>query len=489
MNDLDCRLDVAADDVRRAVNQMEPSRRVVRPSPGFMAPVWRFGLVSVAAALLVGGIYVAQSRDGSSSVVPMSPADRPAQSDSSGLPAYAVLSGPIAAQPISMRSLAGGISDQSSIPSVDVWQQGATTLVVRTGDRLPAADTTSGSVPRSGGSDRPWGLREVTEVQLRGVQGALESLAEDQQVAWILTGPATRYSVVIARGMPRDQFLTTIESLVDVNGILQPPSGFAAVERHPALPGPNIVSPFADISYGINSGPWISSTLQPAGRTSVEATMPGLVGRLERIADKDVLIVNDLDRTFATWVDRSGVTVTIITLGEGLDMSGLVESARMLDPAQWEQLNRQLSRDIAEQLPEVARATLDRTTVIRRQDETTQALCMIPDGGAEVCARHPIVPSNGPESITVQTEIDGQWVIYGYRPIAPGEAGDNSMDTVTFTDPSGTTTRPVWVNNENADWYIARIPGAANTVTTNLGMIAGGLVGDVSRPLVTGVVW
>lgn len=490
MNDLDDLLDVAADDMRRAVSRMELTARAVRSSRPSMPSAWRVGLVSTTALLLVGAIYVAQSREGSSGTVPTSSADSSDLSTLSALPAYAVLGGITSGQPVSMRGLVGGASDSSSIPAVDIWQHGDATLVVRTADRSsgpPTTESTSGSTPASSSSDPPWGLRD--EVQIRGVPGALESLADDQHVAWILTGPGTRYSVVIGRGMTRDQFLTTVESLVAVNGVLEPPTGFTAVGRYPALPGPNVVVPFADVSYGVDAGPWVSSKMPPVGRTSVEGTTQFFVGRLDRIDGKDVLIVNDLDRTFATWVDPSGVEVTIIVLGEGHDMTALVESAQMLNPTQWHQMNQQLSRDIAEQMPEVGRATLDNVTLIRRQDAATQALCMIPDGGSEVCARHPRVPSNGPEFITAQTQLDGQWIIFGYRPLVVGEVGDNSMDTVTFTDPSGTTTRPVWVNEGNADWYVTRVPDSVNVLSTNLGMVAGGIVGDITRPVVTGVLW
>ncbi len=486
MNDLDDRLDEAATDVQRAVSLM--SLTTTPPAPRrSMLPVWRLTVISTAVMLVFGSIYLARSRDTAPQTT--SPATSTIVSEGSphALPAYAVLTGDIAAHPSSMREVVEG-SPTSDSPKVDIWQQDTTTLIIRTVTRAstvePTDTSTQATIAAANEYSEPWGQRDVTPVRIRGVAGATATLADDQHVVWIPNGEYG-YTVVIGRGMTNQRLIATVEALVNVNGVLEPQSGFTVVDRYPASAVATPSPPFAQISYSLDAGPWVESSLVPQSHTSIETAPNGLIGRLEHINNNDVLIVNDIDRTLATWLAPNGVEVTIIALGARNDMTSLIESVRMIDATEWQQTNARLSEQIARQVPETGRSTLDGVTLIRRADGASQALCLITDGNAEVCARQPSVVSEGPGFIAAQTQIDGHWLIFGYDELGPNESPDNSMDTVTFTDQSGTTTRPAWTNDSGANWYVARIPDTTNSVDTNLGIIAGGIVGTVTRPIVT----
>ena len=260
------------------------------------------------------------------------------------LPAFALLEGaPGVGNPVSMSAQRGGVPMGISIPRIDVWASGDQRLVVRSVDNAevppsPGATTTvAATTAVATGSTEPWGGRQVSKLQVRGVDGAIQELAADQFAVWIPTSSPDRYSVVIARGMSRAEASAEVAALVDVDGVLQPVSGFTAIETAAALPASTPSRPYAAAQYNYVGNMYVWTYLPPVGRSSIETMDWTTLGRLESISGRDVMVDdNPLDGTAsATWLDQSGAVISVALRGADGDVVNLVPFVHMVSQADW----------------------------------------------------------------------------------------------------------------------------------------------------------
>lgn len=403
------------------------------------------------------------------------------------LPAFALLEGaPGVGNPVSMSAQRGGVPMGISIPRIDVWASGDQRLVVRSIDNtavppLPGATTTVvvATTAAATGSTEPWGERPVSKLQVRGVDGAIQELAADQFAVWIPTSSPDRYSVVIARGMSRAEALAEVAALVDVDGVLQPASGFTAIETAAALPTSTPQRPYAATQYNYGDNVYVWTYLPPVGRSSLETIDWTTVGRLESISGRDLVVDdNPLDGTAsATWLDESGSVVSV-ALRRG-DVANLVPFVHMVSEADWLRQSVALSDRLARDLPVADRVSIGDASVIYRGSNDKTALCLAFDA-TEACVNDSSQTS--PISLADQAEIDGHWVIFGYRQILPDE--NLTGDDLTFTSANGSCCDVETTKHGDAIWFVVHVDDDVDVVDTNVGNLYGGIVGSISRPLV-----
>jgi hypothetical protein len=408
---------------------------------------------------------------------PSTAAIRPAM-----LPIYAVLENEDGVRlPTAMYADRGGQPYGEAIPAIDVWRRGDAILIVRTnrdasfGADEPVASEAPTAVDDGGGE--PWIDRTVTKMLIRGNPGALQELATDQFAVWIPQGSQSQYTLVIGRGMSQSGLLATVEGLVEINGILEPPAEFTLVERA-AAQDDAVVGPSANANYGVGEGPWISTFEPPNGRNSIETASWFDVGHLEMIDGQQVLVTEFRGQTSLRWFDHSGVAVSISQLGLGVDVPSLMRSARFVSEIGWSQIGEQVSRQAQATIDVANRGSVDGASIIYRGDEgAISALCLEVDGFEQVCAPYPNV--NDLVS-SAQVELNGHWFIFGFHTTNPDQP--ISMDDLTYTDAFGTCCDVQWNESNGASWYLVRVPDSVQALETNLGEVMGGPVGWMSRP-------
>ena len=356
------------------------------------------------------------------------------------LPAFALLEGaPGVGKPAYMSAQRGGLQMGISIPRIDVWASGDQRLVVRSVDNTevqpsPGATTSVvATIAVATGSPEPWGARPVSTLQIRGVAGAIQQLAADQFAVWVPTSSPDRYSVVIARGMSRAEALAEVAALVDLDGVLQPAGGFTAIERAAALPASTPSSAYVGAQYNYFDNLYVATYLPPVERSSLETIDWTTIGRLESISGRDVLVDdNPLDGSAsATWLDPSGA-VTSVALRGGGDVAKLVPFVHMVSQADWIRQSVALSDHIARELPVADRVSIGNASLIYRGSTDKTALCLVFDA-TEACVSDSLRES--PVSLADQVEVNGHWVIFGYRQILPDEFFPG--DDLKFTSASG----------------------------------------------------
>lgn len=413
-----------------------------------------------------------------------SPIERPGM-----LPAYAVLDGaPGVGEPVSMWAFRGSEPMGIALPRVDVWQSGDQRLVIRSVDNseVPPASgvTTTAAVVTTvaaTGSSQPWGDRPVTKLNVRNADGAIEELATDQFAVWIPSPSPTKYVVVIGRGISRAQVLADVESLVAVDGVLQPSAGFALVESAAALPSTTPAPAIASVIYDESSGPFVTTNSAPPGRSSIETIGSLEVGRVDLVGSREVMYIEGRlgNPPSVTWRDSTGVVTTVTTRVGSVE--DLIPFVRMVAEPGFIGLSTELSARIARNVPVADQASVGNTLVIRRVDNDTSALCILIDG-IESCVAD--TSGESPTSLVDQVEIDGHWVIFGYRQILPDEEWPLTVDDVTFTSPGGSCCTVESTKVDNAYWFVVHVDDDVDLVDTNVGNVFGGIVGTMSRPLI-----
>ena len=81
-------------------------------------------------------------------------------------------------------------------------------------------------------------------------------------------------------------------------------------------------------------------------------------------------------------------------------------------------------------------------------------------------------------------EINGHWVIFGYRQILPEEESYLTGDDPTFTSASGSCCDVETTKHGDAIWFVVQVDDDVDVVDTNVGNLYGGIVGSITRPLV-----
>lgn len=439
--------------------------------------------VAVLCALLVGGAGYAVSRR-----VPQSqPAEQPSPAPTAMvMERYALMDGATAE---AAWAQVGGTPYGVALPEVDVWAAQQRQLVVRTfvePSSIPetndtvAVATTAAAASTTG----PWADRAVDRVEVRGVLGAIEELSPDQYSVWVPTAVDGRYTQVISRGSTREQTLATVESLIEVDGVLQPPGQFVLSEHADATPATTPAGPFAQVSYGpqtVSGGQgetWLATFEPTPGRASLELALWSSTGRVQTIDGRTVLLTDEYGHSSASWVDDSGLLVTVWRDLPGVEE--LVPSVRMASQNDFLRLAGSISERLRTGTTAAGSVSFEEGTVTRRTGHGATALC-VAAGIREVC-----VAEQGDEEVenaAMHTSIDGHWFIFGYREIGDGEGSTLHPDQLAFTLPDGSPCTIQIEEHDGAYWYLVAVPDGVNVVTTNVGEIFGGVVGDISRPL------
>lgn len=452
-------------------------RRARRRSSVAVVCIALIAAAGVALTTRVHDSVVGDDGDGSSVRLPL-------------LPAFALLEGaPGVGNPVYMSAQRGGVQMGISIPRIDVWASGDQRLVVRSVDNTevppsPGATTTVvATTAVATGSTEPWGERPVSKLQIRGVDGAIQELAADQFAVWVPSSSPDRYSVVIARGMSRAEAVAEVAALVDLDGVLQPASGFTAIAQAAALPASTPSGPYAVVQYNYFDGSYAATYLPPVGRSSIETIDWTNVGRRESITGRDVMVDdNPLDgTTSATWLDPTGVVTTITLRGGDGDVAKLVPFVHMVSEADWLRPSVALSDRLARDLPVADRVSIGNASLIYRGSNDKTALCLAFDA-TEACVNDSSQAS--PVSLADQVEINGHWVIFGYRQILPDEESYLTGDDLKFTSASGSCCDVESTKHGNAIWFVVHVDDDVDMVDTNVGNLFGGIVGSIARPLV-----
>lgn len=412
---------------------------------------------------------------------PSAPVLRPAM-----LPKYALLTdGNELRTPDAIYANRGGQPFGAAIPTIDVWRRGDATLIVRTirttsfdaGETVASMATPTTVV---GSSGEPWIDRTVTKMLIRGNPGAIQDLATDQFAVWIPQGSDSQYTLVIGRGMSKGALLAAVESLVEVNGILEPPAEFNLVEHAPAQ-DESVAGAYAQANYGVAAGPWLATYAPPSGRNSIETASWFDVGRMDIVDGQQVLVTEFRDRTSLLWFDSSGVAVSIAQSGFGVDVASVMGSVRLVSEPEWMQIGDKVSQQAQASIAEANRGSVDGASIIYRNGQgAMSALCLEVDGSEQVCAPSPNLNDSDLASSS-QVELDGHWFILGFHKTDPDQP--ISISDLTYTDALGTCCDVQWSESNGATWYLVRVPDSVQTVQTNLGDVMGGPIGWISRPL------
>jgi hypothetical protein len=411
------------------------------------------------------------------------------------LPAYAVLDGaPGVGQPVSMWASTGAGPMGVAIPQTDVWQAGDQRLVIRSVDNTsvplsPAVTTTvvATTAATTTGSSGPWAGRSVTGLPVRGVDGAIEALAADQFAVWIPTPSPDKYTLVIGRGLSRDEVLADVNSLVDVDGVLQPSAGFTLVERAKPLPPTTPAPAFASVSYSHTGSPIVTTYSVLAGWASIETASWYQVGRVDLIAGRQVMFVDGRlgNPPSVSWLDPSGAA-TAVSSRSG-NVADLIPFVHMVTESDFIRQGDDLSHRLTQTMTKDGIASVGDVTLTRRHDVDSRALCVTGSDAREACVARPAIDES-PGSAVAQALINGHWVIYGYREILPDEAFPLTTADLKFTSPDGSCCTVDVIRRDNAYWYVVHVDDGVDVVDTNLGNVFGGLVGSIARPLVASTV-
>jgi hypothetical protein len=406
------------------------------------------------------------------------------------LPAYAVIDGaPGVGQPVSMWASPGTGPMGVATPRIDVWQAGDQRLVIKSFDNNTAPQSsavTTSAVPTTAvaaGADEPWANRSVTTLNVRGVAGAIEELSADQFAVWIPTSSSGRYTLVIGRGVSRDQVLADVDSLVVLDGVLQPPTGFDLIENAMPLPPTTPAPAFASASYSDAGNQIVTTYSVPAGRESIETASWQEAGRLDQVGGREVMFVDGRlgNPPSVSWLDPGGIATTVSArVGNVVD---LIPFVRMVSEGEFIRQGIDLSHRLSLSMAKDDGASVGDVTLTRRHGVDSLALCVTGSVGREACVARPALDES-PGSATAQALIDGHWVIYGYRQILPGEEFPLTTADLKFTSPDGSCCRVDVTRRNNAYWYVVHVSDGVDVIDTNVGNVFGGIVGPISRPLV-----
>ena len=441
----------------------------------------RIGASALCVCLVVGGGYLVTQR-----IPQPEPTQQPVVEDRPVLDRYAVLDG---LEPQAAFARAAGALWTVAQPRVDVWADQSRRLVIRTmveptdevqTDATIDVRTTTGQVNGAG----PWADRIVDRVQVRGVAGAVEQLAGDQFSVWVPTAVAGRYTQVISRGFGRQATLAAVEEMTEIDAVLQPVGSLIRVEHAEPVPFSAPSSAYAQLNYGASGnqdGPWVATFEASQDRVSLELALWSSTGRVVTIEGREVLLSDEYGRSSASWLDDNAV----VTVWQSLPhVEELIPSVRMVREAEFLRLADDISDRIVATTSAGNSVSFGRLTVSHRAGNRGTAVCLAAYGKLScVSEQRP----EEPEIENMHVEIDGHWLMFGYREIGDQDPATIRSDELRFESPDGV---PCVVHVTEADggyWYVVEVPDGLDVVTTNVGDIFGGPVGDITRPQVASV--
>lgn len=442
----------------------------------------RVAASALCVALVVGGGYLVTQ------CVPQpQPAQQPPAADGPVLELYAMLDGYV---PQAAFARAGGELWSVAQPRIDVWADQSHRLVIRTvvepvdevqTDATIDVPTTTGRVSDVG----PWADRNIDRVQVRGVLGAIERLASDQYSVWVPTAVDGRYTQVISRGLNREDTLAAVEAMVTTDAVLQPVGSLARVEHAAAVPYSAAQSPYAQLNYGpgnAEEGPWVA-TFQPAqDRASLELALWSSTGRVETIEGREVLLSDEYGHSSASWLDADGLAVTVWRDLPAVEE--LIPSVRMVPKIEFLKIAGAISDRIIASTTASNSVSFGAVTVSRRAGSQVTALCL---AAYDAMSCVPAPENDDVQIANMQTEIDGHWLMFGFREIGADERETIRLAELRFATPDRDQLDVQIREVDGGYWYVVEVPDDVNVVTTNVGDIFGGPVGDITRPQVASV--
>jgi hypothetical protein len=415
------------------------------------------------------------------------------------LPAYAAIDAPEFAPQAVYEDL-GGVRIPTLLPAIDVWEGGGATLVVRTWpSTTPAADpfaapaspsmastaSTASTVVELAPTATPdfiansiWGDgRSVQPITIRGLAGGIEELADDQFEFWIPSSTSDAYAVVATRGLDRTAAVAEIERLGVVDSVLRPMGGFSLAQQVGTPSSTAAMGHEAQVVYGLDGGPWLSTWLTPAGVTSVEETIRWPGGRRTTVDGHDSIVWTGLGRANVQWLDPSGVVVQLSIEGSESDALALVSEVEMIDQGAFMDLGAEASRWVESDLPVIASADLGDVQVERRGSNDRVALCVRTAGAAACAAKRDV---NG-GAVDLTAIVEGRWYVISFRPSALDSTA--SLDALSFTVEGDVVSSVGTQSDADGTWFVADL-GEARTATTNHGWNAGEAWRDIARPTI-----
>lgn len=474
-DDLGARLATALDRRTTGVGSAGIDLRDVRRGARRRRVVRVVGVAAACTAVAIGGVIVLAQRDSE----PPAPSDRPPADVPTPSPigAVAVLASSFG-EPVSVYASRGGGPTGADLPQVDVWQSGAKRIVVRTFVDLP--DDPTPTVPIS--------TAPATAVAVESGDpqrtSSLEALADDQWVAF-QTADRQQGDNIVLRGMSRAEAEAAVDAITVVDGVRQPASGFDLVEHVDPAPSSTPTGWFVTVGYGSGAGDTWTNTWEPAvGRATLELETGWQVGAMESIAGRDVLVTEFSGQPGSswTWIDESGIGVSVSSFDHALDAS-VVSAVTLAEPAAVEAIADALSAQLADD-PLLATAQVDGVDLTIRGGDTRIAMC-IGVGDAEQCTPDPNASLGAPPiGAKMDTIVDGEWVVFGAYQLV-GDDRPNMAD-VRITTPDGTVLPITVVEQDGFLWTVIRVPGDAHSITVDWQDGAGGILGQVQRPLVIG---
>jgi hypothetical protein len=446
--------------------------------------------VAAAMALLIAGsagVWVATT----SETATQDPS--PTAGTRKALPAYAAIDAPEFAPQAVYEDL-GRVRIPTLLPAIDVWEGGGATLVVRTWpSTTPAADpfaaptspSTASTVAELAPAATPdfiansiWGDgRSVQPVTIRGLAGGIEELADDQFEFWIPSSTSDAYAVVATRGLDRMAAVAEIERLGVVDGVLQPTGGFSLAQQVRTPPSTAEMGHEAQVIYGLDNGPWLSTWRTPAGVTSVEETIRWPGGWRTTVDGHDSIVWSSLGRANVQWLDPSGVVVQLSIEGPESDAVALVSEVEMIDHGAFVGLGSEASRWVESDLPVIASADLGAVEVERRGDNDRVALCVRTAGDAACAAKR----DDNLGAVDLTAIVEGRWYVISFRPSALDSTA--SLDALSFTVEGDVVSSVGTQSDAGGTWFFADL-GEARTATTNHGWNAGEVWRDIARPTI-----
>ena len=162
----------------------------------------------------------------------------------------------------------------------------------------------------------------------------------------------------------------------------------------------------------------------------------------------------------------------------------LISSVRMVQEAEFVDLAAGISNRIVARTNVVKAISFGETSVTRRTGTNGAVLCVIAYGSTACLSEQ---TSEEVEISNMHTEIDGHWLMFGYREIGDQDPATIRPAELRFESLDGVPCIVHVTESDGGYWYVVEVPDGVNVVTTNVGNIFGGPVGDISRPQVASV--
>ena len=382
--------------------------------------------------------------------------------------------------PVSVYATGGGQPRGVVQPQVDVWSTGSTRIVVRTFPERESVLEQSVSTP----TDAAPASTSAPDPDLSSSVGEIEQLASDQWVKFF-SAERNQGTNVIIRGVDAADVEAMFDSLVDTDGVLTPPTGFELVDHADAAPASELSGWYANVAYGAGFGDLFVSTWEPApGRASLELATAWSVGAVRTIAGHEVFEDHTyVGRAALTWLDPSGALVGAYGDSAALNDS-IVSQVSLVPQRQFETLAGELSARLATK-PAMAAGEVDGLNLTLRGTTDDVVFC-IGSGAAEQCAADPNASINAPPVAgTMDTIIDGHWIVFGYFELGVDQYTPDVNDD-RFVTPEGEMLPVMSAEQDGFLWYTIRVPDTARTLTVEASNDVGGIVGTIARPLVVG---